>query len=391
MKIILFCHPDFLNSKSMPRFERMLHQAYLERGYEVDVWSPKAVFHRWLNFGGLGKWAGYIDQYIVFPIWVRNALHGESADTLFVFCDQALGPWVRLVADRPHAIHCHDFLALQSSLGEFVQHRPRLLGRLYQLFIRHGFRAGKVFISASYKSQKELSRFLTKPPVISEVVHNGLNFNFAPLPAAGAMNELSNVLTTITEQRMLVHVGGNVWYKNREGVVRIYAEYCKKAVHPLPLWMVGESPTPSLRALAKRVAPNGKVYFLSGLTNRQVQAVYSLAKGLIFPSIAEGFGWPIAEAMACGCPVLTTEQAPMTEVGGTSVTYIPVMPQGDGVNEWAESAADTLIAMLNATDECKEQMRVNGFEQVRLFKADKAISAYECIYLQVMALHRPID
>ncbi len=375
----------------MPRFAGMLKQAYLERGYAVAAWSPKAVFHRWLNIGGLGKWAGYIDQYIVFPIWVRNALRHETADTLFVFCDQALGPWVRLVADRPHAIHCHDFLALQSALGEYPEHRPRLPGRLYQYFIRHGFRSGKFFISVSHNSQKELSRFLLEPPLISQVVHNGLNFNFSPLPATTALNELSNVLTTITEQGMLVHVGGNVWYKNRIGVVRIYAEYCKKTDHPMPLWMVGDSPTPGLRALAKAVAPKGKVYFLSGLSNRQLQAVYSLSKGLIFPSLAEGFGWPIAEAMACGCPVLTTGAAPMTEVGGSAVTYIPVMPQGEGVHEWASSAADALIGMLNAPTEHKEQMRENGFEQVRLFNADKAITAYENIYHRIMACFGPVD
>lgn len=385
MKIILFCHPDFLASQSMPRFARMLQQAYQERGYEVEVWSPKAVAHRWLNFGTLGKWAGYFDQYVLFPLWVKAALRRQSADTLYVFCDQALGPWVPLVSDRPHAIHCHDFLALQSALGEFPEHQVSFLGRIYQLFIRRGFRMGKFFISISHNSQKELSRFLKGSPVISEVVHNGLNFNFTPLPEAVALNELSNVLTTITKQRMLVHVGGNVWYKNRNGVLYIYAEYCKKCDDPLPLWMVGDSPSPALRALAKTVGPKGKVYFLTGLSNKQVQAVYSLAKALIFPSLAEGFGWPIAEAMACGCPVLTTGQAPMTEVGGSAVTYIPVMPFQPVVPQWAGSAADTLIAMLSAPEQQKIVQRSNALEQVKLFNADIAISAYETIYLHVMA------
>jgi len=388
MKIILFCHPDFLHSHSMPRFAAMLKKSYLERGYEVEVWSPKAYVHRWFNFGGIGKWAGYFDQYILFPLWVKSALRRESADTLYVFCDQALGPWVPLVADRPHAIHCHDFLALQSALGEYPEHQVKLLGRIYQRFIRHGFRTGRFFISVSHNSKKELSRFLPEAPVISEVVHNGLNYSFEPLPESIALKELSNVLAAITDKRMLVHVGGNTWYKNRKGVVHIYAEYCKKCDDPLPLWMIGDSPSPRLRALAKTVAPKGKVYFLSGLSNRQVQAVYSLAKALIFPSLAEGFGWPIAEAMACGCPVLTTNQAPMTEVGGASVTYIPVMPHQTGVEQWANGAADTLISMLNVPVEQRLKHRDQGLEHVRLFNADKAISAYEDIYHRVMALCR---
>ena len=43
---------------------------------------------------------------------------------------------------------------------------------------------------------------------------------------------------------------------------------------------------------------------------------------LLFPSLAEGFGWPVAEAQACGCPVVTSNRAPMTEVGGLAATYI---------------------------------------------------------------------
>lgn len=173
------------------------------------------------------------------------------------------------------------------------------------------------------------------------------------------------------------------------GVVHIYAEYCKKCDQPLPLWMVGDVPSPLLQDLANSVAPNGKIYFLSGLSNKQVQAAYSLAKAMIFPSLAEGFGWPIAEAMACGCPVLTTDQAPMTEVGGSAVTYISVMPHEVGVEQWADHSADILIELLNATEQRKLMHVASGLAQVALFNSDKAISAYEDIYHHVMAQFRP--
>lgn len=375
----------------MPRFTKMLHQAFLRRGYEVEVWAPKAIIHRWFNRGFFGKWAGYIDQYIFFPLWVKKAIRLEPDDTIFVFCDQALGPWVPIVQHLPHVIHCHDFLALRSALGEFPQHPVRLTGRIYQSYIRHGYQSGKFFISVSQNSKNELSRFLNFPPVISEAVHNGLNFEFEPMSEEDAQRELSNIPAVILDKKMLVHVGGNTWYKNRIGVMRIYAEYCKKVDDPLPLWMVGDSPSSRLRELAKTVAPKGKVYFLSGLSNRQVQAIYSQAKALVFPSIAEGFGWPIAEAMACGCPVLTTGEAPMTEVGGGCATYIPVMPHEIGVQYWAENAAITLIDLLSLTEEQKEMRKVAALEHVRMFSAERAISAYEEIYHRVMTSFRQTD
>jgi len=193
----------------------------------------------------------------------------------------------------------------------------------------------------------------------------------------------------VPEQGMLIHVGGNAWYKNRAGVLRIYVEYSKRCDDPLPLWLVGEAPTPALRELAKLVGARGKVYFLAGLSNKQVQAAYSLAKALIFPSLAEGFGMPIAEAMACGCPVLTTGAAPMTEVGGSAVSYIPVMPRGEALSLWAEHASRVLIDMLNASEQDKQERRQSGMEHIRLFDTGKAISLHEEIYRRVVAQFRP--
>lgn len=385
MNIVLFCHPAFMNSHSMPRFAKMLEQSYSARGHEVAIWSPEAICHRWFPIGTIGKWLGYVDQYLLFPFWVRHALRQTGDETLFVFCDQALGPWVPLVAHRHHVIHCHDFLALQSALGLHPQNPVKLTGRIYQRYIRRGFQRGRNFISVSHHTRTELTQYLLHAPMLSEAVHNGLNFKFAQMARDEAAQHLSNLPTIVPDTGMLVHVGSNAWYKNRKGVMRIYAAYCRQCEDPLPLWMVGDAPSPALRELATQVGARGKVYFLSGLSNVQVQAVYSLAKALIFPSLAEGFGWPIAEAMACGCAVLTTGAAPMTEVGGDAVSYIPVMPDSKRVAEWADDSATVLRKMLNASESDQARRRQAGFEQVRQFDAERAISSYEQIYRRVLA------
>lgn len=385
MKIVLFCHPSFMGSQSMPRFAGMLQQAYQARGHEVAVWSPQAIVRRHISHGPAAKWAGYVDQYILFPRQVRKNLLRQAADTLFVFCDQALGPWVPLVADRPHVIHCHDFMALRSALGEYPQNPTGWSGRVYQHYIRRGFSRGRNFISVSRNTQRQLADFLPQTPSMSGMVHNGLNHDFAPMAEGAARAELANLPVQAPPGGMLVHVGGNTWYKNRGGVLRIYAAYCRSCPEPLPLWMVGAAPSAALQELAQSITGKGQVHFLSGLSNRQVQAAYALARAMVFPSIAEGFGWPIAEAMACGCPVLTTGEAPMTEVGGNPACYIQVMPHGEGIDAWADAAAQSLMQLLDEDDARKAARRTAGLEHVRQFSADKAIDAYEDLYREVMA------
>src|SRR5262249_16921629 len=135
MNLVLFAHPSFMPSESMPRFLRMLQEAYIERGCNVEVWSPRSVVHGWLRGTRLAKWGGYVDQYLLFPRFVRRALRRTPRNSLFVFCDQALGPWVPLVQDRPHVVHAHDLLALGSALGEWPEHRTSVTGRIYQRYI----------------------------------------------------------------------------------------------------------------------------------------------------------------------------------------------------------------------------------------------------------------
>ncbi len=131
----------------MPRFTDMLAAGMRERGHKTEIWMPLQHVSRLSMPQKLKKWAGYIDQYILFPKVVRNKIRSYSGDTLFVFTDHALGPWVPLLKNRFHVIHCHDFLAQCSALGEISENPTAWTGVKYQAFIRRGYAQGKNFIS----------------------------------------------------------------------------------------------------------------------------------------------------------------------------------------------------------------------------------------------------
>jgi glycosyltransferase involved in cell wall biosynthesis len=139
-----------------------------------------------------------------------------------------------------------------------------------------------------------------------------------------------------------------------------------------------------MKDIAQGISGKGEVRFLSGLSDEQVCAAYSAARLMLFPSLAEGFGWPIAEAMACGCLVLTTGQAPMTEVGGDAAFYIPLKPVCDP-EAWANQAGARVAEILALSPDEVSSQRQKGHNQVAQFDAKQTLDAYERIYQQALA------
>jgi glycosyltransferase involved in cell wall biosynthesis len=135
-----------------------------------------------------------------------------------------------------------------------------------------------------------------------------------------------------------------------------------------------------MRAALATVPPQGQVHFFRGLSNRTLQAAYSLAEAFIFPSLAEGFGWPIVEALACGCPVLTTGEAPMTEVGGRAACYLPRRGHQEDVDEWAASGAKKLQTILVTQKQSQLDRRLAGLQWAERFQASTTIDTYLSIY-----------
>jgi glycosyltransferase involved in cell wall biosynthesis len=392
MKIILFSHPAFLASQSMPRYANMLAQAYRARGHEVEVWTATAKVRQWAEGTRWAKWAGYVDQYLIFPRQVRQKLRAQSADTLYVFCDQALGPWVPLVRHLPHVVHAHDLLALRSALGLIPENPTSVTGRLYQRYIRQGFQQAKHFISVSSRTRSDLLEHAGVPLEHVDVVYNGLNQAFAPVPPAMALPLLSKAGLPDTEAGFLLHVGGSQWYKNTAGVLKIYHHYLNQQAQQmqpaLPLVMVCPPPSGQIAQALSELPAGADVRFVQDLDSPTLKATYAMARVFLFPSLAEGFGWPIVEAQACGTVVLTTDDSPMNEVGGSAPCYLRRLTTAEPMDTWARDGAQQLASMLVWTHEQRQARVQQGLEWAQRFGADDAIEAYLAVYRKVLASTR---
>jgi glycosyltransferase involved in cell wall biosynthesis len=95
------------------------------------------------------------------------------------------------------------------------------------------------------------------------------------------------------------------------------------------LVFAGDAITPQLRALARELGIAERIIEVVHPSSELLEALYNGATALLFPSRFEGFGWPIAEAQACGCPVICSNHGPMPEVAGDAgLLHAPADEEG---------------------------------------------------------------
>lgn len=374
----------------MPRFANMLAAGMQKRGHQVDFWSPKPYFSNLPLPKAFKKWLGYLDQYVVFPAQVKKKLRSANPQTLYVLTDHALGPWLPLFADKPHVVHAHDFIAQQSALGMISENIISWTGKKYQEYIRRGYLKGKNFISVSKKTQSDLHEFINPKSISSEVVYNGLNQSFIRKDMIQSRTEISHKTGLDLTNGYILHIGGNQFYKNRTGVVEIYDAWRSSTNAILPLILIGEAPDALLLNRITISPYKTAIYTFSNIKDEMISAAYSGASVFLFPSLAEGFGWPIAEAMACGCPVITTDEAPMTEVAGSAGFLIPKQPADAAkVKAWAVEAAKTVNKIISLSASAREEVAKISQENAKRFDTEQALDQIEKIYQRILLTDLP--
>lgn len=369
MKILLIGNYENLRQQSMQRFAEMLREGLTAAGHEVRLVRPPVWLGR-LRRGetGLAKWIGYLDRFVLYLPLLRRQI--RWADVVHV-CDQANAVYVSHLRGKPHVVTCHDLLAIRAALGEVAESPTGWTGRRYQRWIARGLRRAQAVACVSRQTAGELRHVAGIPGARITVIPNALNYPYRFMPAAEAEAHL-RALALDPAQPFFVHVGGNQWYKNRPGVLRLFAELIKHPAYAQHrLVMAGKPWTAELRALCAELALDGRVDERVDVSNEQLRALYSRAEALLFPSLAEGFGWPIAEAQACGCPVVTTGQPPMTEVGGDAAIYIDP-------DDPAAAARRVADALTNPA-----RWRAAGLENAQRFSTQAMVEGYLQCYAAI--------
>ena len=210
---------------------------------------------------------------------------------------------------------CHDMHALLYSGMKDLHHR------LFDLRYRSNLRflpKAKFVVTVSRNTRAELLKhwpFIPEEKVVP--VHSGLEEHWRPISVKERLDRFCSQHGLI-DKRVVLHVGDDVFYKNIASVVRGFAQLSQS---DLVLVQVG-SLTRETQNLIDTLGIRQRLRHLANLTDSDLVALYNVAKVLVFPSISEGFGWPPLEAMACGCPVISSGCASLPEVCGDACLYI---------------------------------------------------------------------
>jgi glycosyltransferase involved in cell wall biosynthesis len=199
----------------------------------------------------------------------------------------------------------------------YPQFLPNRAALIYaRAMIRRALRRADRIITVSYNSKRDLVDYFGVAPSCVEVIYNGVGREFrTSLPEA----EIDRVLRRLGLRRpYMLFLGGEKPHKNVRNVLRAFAEARRR--QPIPHSLVLAGPMPKNRsrveALIDALQLAASVFRPGVVPEEDLPGLFAAADAFLYPTLYEGFGLPVVEAMACGVPVLTSSTSALQEIAG---------------------------------------------------------------------------
>lgn len=353
--------------QSMQRFATMMLRGLVAAGIPAEIAAPAPVLGKLFGIRNfLGKWLAYIDKFILFPRQLRTRLRQRAA--VVHICDHSNAMYAVDIGKTPVVVTCHDLIAVRSALGEELHCPVSFTGRLLQRWILRSLRRADAVVCVSNATRDDAEQLVSRnqPSPKLEVISNGLNYPYRKLPESEALARLKN--TSGITQPFILHVGSNLPRKNRDGVLRIFAR--TKDKWNARLVFAGDVLDSEQLSLAERLEIRDRIVQIKDAPDHLLEALYNCAVALLFPSLSEGFGWPIIEAQACGCPVVCSNLAPMPETAGDAGLFHDVTDEA--------GFADDILRLNDPAE--RAVWSEKSLRNAERFSTAKMISGYIDIY-----------
>ncbi len=189
----------------------------------------------------------------------------------------------------------------------------------YRSKIRNAAHKADHIISISQQTSTDLQKILHVPAQKITVIYQPIQPIYFTKPSAQKLDEVLKKYNLPSD--FILNVGRVELRKNVQHILQALHILQKKNLH---LVVVGQKKSffAALNSYIHNFELTDRVHFFENVPNQDLHAMYHLAKMQVYPSLAEGFGLPVAESLASGLPIITTDDICFYEAGGEAAIYI---------------------------------------------------------------------
>jgi glycosyltransferase involved in cell wall biosynthesis len=235
-------------------------------------------------------------------------------------------------------------------------------------------KAGAI-ITLSESARKDILRYLKVPKEKVRVVMGAASPAFHPITDPAHLDSVR--ARHGLHDPYILYVGTIEPRKNLPRLVQAFANLKRRGL-PHKLVIVGQQgwQTEPIYAEIERLSIKSDVIFTGYVPFEDLPAIYTMAEAMAFPSLYEGFGLPVIEAMACGTPVVTSRSSSLIEVAGDA---------GLLVNPLSVEELEDALHRLLADPTLKDDLRHRGLERATHLTWERTAQATLDVYDGVLA------
>lgn len=341
LRVALVCDFPEEGWHSMDLFGDMLQQQYRQNhANEIASRQLHAPFR--LRFSGLFPHSAaerllwnadrFINRFRDYPRWLKTQVNRFD---LFHLIDHSYGQLVSALPPERTIVTCHDLDTFRCLLEPQIERRPKWFRAMTQKTLSGFLRAAYVICPSNSTRTALLDQGWFSQNRIS-VIYPGVDPVFFSAAEPKARQNLTEI-TGGSDEAYLLHVGSTARRKRIDVLIRVLAAVSRE-FPKIRLVRVGGALTADQKALAAGLGVADRIFQAPLLSKDQLASIYRQAIMLLQPSDAEGFGLPVIEAMACGCPVVASDIAALREAGGTAARYCPPAD----IEAWSERIIEML-------------------------------------------------
>lgn len=230
-----------------------------------------------------------------------------------------------------------------------------------------------VIIVISEHTKKDLIKYYNCPAEKIVITYLGYGDRFKFIDDEQKKKEVSDKYGI--KKPFVFNVGSIEPRKNIVGLIKAYAGLESRHRNNFDLVISGGKgwKNSDIYKEVEKLKIGDNVKFIGYVDDDDLPYLYNSAEVFVYPSFYEGFGLPVLEAMACGCPVITSNTSSLPEVGGDAALYIDPNK--------IETISKALESILDS-EEKKKQMIKEGFEQAKKFSWKKCAEETLVLYKQ---------